>query len=177
MEPQGNLKLVRPCTELEDTFMAMVAESLAAGEPYYRDVAELARRGFAAYVRRMRDWAEGKHLPAGHVPCDALWLVLDGAHVVGESRLRHRLSRYLRREGGHIGYNIRVSERRKGYGTRILALTLTHAKARGLRRVLVTCDTENVASARIIEKNGGVLQNRVISRRTNKSVNRYWIDL
>jgi predicted acetyltransferase len=80
-------------------------------------------------------------------------------------------------EGGHIGYAIRPSLRKMGYGTLILTLTLEKARALGLRGVLVTCDTENLGSARIIEKNGGVLESVAISPDSNKKISRYWIEI
>jgi predicted acetyltransferase len=83
----------------------------------------------------------------------------------------------LEHHGGHVGYAIRPSERLKGYGTRLLALTLDKAREMGLGRVLVTCDTDNFASVRVIEKNGGVLENQVISNRSGKMISRYWIAL
>ena len=79
-------------------------------------------------------------------------------------------------EGGNIGYAIRPSERRKGFGTLILRLTLEKAKNIGLTRVLVTCDADNVASRKIIERNGGVLAGQVVSEHTGKLVMRYFID-
>ncbi|MEW5867934.1 MAG: GNAT family N-acetyltransferase [Chloroflexota bacterium] len=80
-------------------------------------------------------------------------------------------------EGRHIGYAIRPVRWRRGYGTHILALTLEKARERGLRRVLVTCDKENTASARIIEKNGGRLAGEALAERSGKPVLRYWIEL
>ena len=71
--------------------------------------------------------------------------------LIGVSSLRHHLTHALEHHGGHIGYAIRPSERRKGYGTRLLAMTLDQ-HAMGFRRVLVTCDTDHIASARVIEK-------------------------
>ena len=82
---------------------------------------------------------------------------------------------HLEKEGGHIGYDIRPSERRKGYGTVLLALTLKKAQELGLHEVLVTCDSDNVDSVRIIEKNGGELIGRAVSEHTGKEVNRYRI--
>jgi predicted acetyltransferase len=97
--------------------------------------------------------------------------------MIGITHLRHRLTDPLRKEGGHIGYNIRPSERRKGYGTKILELALDKAREIGLKRVLVTCDTDNVASGKIIRKNGGVFEGESISDRSGKPVSRYWIEL
>ena len=71
---------------------------------------------------------------------------------------------------------MRPSERRKGYGTLILELTLEKAKDLGLDKVLLTCDTDNVASAKIIEKNGGKLAGQAISNKNGKQISRYWIE-
>ncbi len=79
--------------------------------------------------------------------------------------------------GGHIGYRIRPSERRKGYGTLILALTLAEARKLGLPRVLLTCDQDNIASARVIQANGGALASEGYSPQTQTLVSRYWIEL
>jgi len=97
--------------------------------------------------------------------------------ILGESRLRHSLTPALEHHGGHIGYVIRPSQRRKGYGTLILALTLEKARALGIQRVRITCDTDNTGSVRIIEKNGGILSAQVISERSGKLISQYWIDL
>jgi len=83
----------------------------------------------------------------------------------------------LRNIGGHIGFNIRPSERRRGYGTAILALTLEKAKELRLKRVLVTCDDNNVASAKIIEKNGGILEDKYWNDELEQPKRRYWIEL
>ena len=77
---------------------------------------------------------------------------------------------------GHIGYMIRPSGRRKGYGTRILALTLERAREVGLSRVLVTCSPNNIGSARIIENNGGIKVSDGVSPETGEATSRYWTD-
>ena len=96
---------------------------------------------------------------------------------MGMSRLRHGLVPHLKKEGGHIGYHIRPSERNQGYGTRILGLTLDKARELGLSEVRVTCDQDNIASVRVIEKNGGRKTGEAISERTGNRVNQYWITL
>jgi predicted acetyltransferase len=67
-------------------------------------------------------------------------------------------ARYLQR-GGHIGYEIRPSKRRQGYGTAMLRLGLDEARAHGLDRVLLTCNEDNAGSRKVIERNGGQLEN------------------
>ena len=171
------LTLVEPTVALELAFRSLVEDYRAAGGERYQDVPGLAEAGFDAYVRRLQEASRGVGLLPGHVPQTTFWLVRDGTTIVGISRLRHYLTPALEQEGGHIGYNVCPSERRKGYGTRLLALTLKAARTRGLHRVLVTCDTDNVASARIIQKNGGQLAGEVISAFSGKPVSRYWIHL
>jgi len=172
-----SLELIDPTVALEDSFRAMVAEYAAAGEDRYQGIPPAAGGGFAAYVRKLRDGALGVDLPPNHVPGNTYWMVQNGRRVVGASRLRHWLNEALRNEGGHIGYDVRPSDRRKGYGTRLLALTLDKARARGITRVLVTCTTDNVASARIIERTGGVFESEIMSSHFGKPLSRYWIDL
>jgi len=92
-------------------------------------------------------------------------------------RLRHALTPHLAQIGGHIGYNVRPSQRRQGYGTALLAYTLEQARQFGLTGVLITCDTDNIGSARIIEKNGGQLINQTMVDGYAKLISRYWIDL
>jgi predicted acetyltransferase len=79
------------------------------------------------------------------------------------------------RHGGHIGYEIRPSQRRRGYGTEILRLTLEKAREWGLRKVLVTSDATNRASRRIIEANGGVFESEVEVESGAKKERRYWV--
>ena len=75
---------------------------------------------------------------------------------------------------GHIGCGIRPSERGKGIGTQMLALAIEKSKKLGINRILICCDKENIASARTIIKNGGVLENEVIDE--GVLVQRYWIE-
>ena len=84
---------------------------------------------------------------------------------------------HLEVEGGHIGYAVRPSARGRGVATHLLALTLLEARRRGLSRVLLTCDDDNRASARVIEKNGGREIEPTISPRSGKVVRRFWIDV
>jgi predicted acetyltransferase len=172
------LKLIQPTIEREREFLDMVADFRAAGETRFDAVPELLRHDFAAYVARLHENAQGAALKPGHVSATAYWLSdYDTGAILGISWLRHTLSPTLEFEGGHIGYAIRPSARRNGYGAILLAMVLLEAKQLGLPRVLLTCDTDNIASARIIEKNGGVLGGQGISTQSGKPISRYWIGL
>jgi tagatose 1,6-diphosphate aldolase len=110
----------------------------------------------------------------GLVP-SSTYLVFEGKTLVGMVDLRHHLNKKLKVLGGHIGYSVRASQRRKGYATRILSMILEVATQRGMDRVLVTCDRENIASAKTIVHNDGVLLDEYVD--SDRVVQRYWIDL
>ncbi|HEY0965368.1 MAG TPA: GNAT family N-acetyltransferase [Candidatus Saccharimonadales bacterium] len=95
--------------------------------------------------------------------------------VIGVIQLRHSLNDFLLNEGGHIGYSVRPSERRKGYASTMLQLCLAQAKALGIENVLITCDEDNVGSAAVIEKAGGVLED--IRGEDDMRKKRYWVTL
>lgn len=118
----------------------------------------------------------GIGLPEGYVPASTFWLV-KGDAFVGVGNVRHRLTPALERFGGHIGYAIRPAKWKQGYGTLQLGLLLREAAGLGIERALVTCDDDNVASYRVMEKNGGVYQDTIentIDGRLRKT-RRYWI--
>jgi predicted acetyltransferase len=169
---QQIITLIEPTLELGQELIAMAEEFRDAGDDRYKS----ARANFPAYVHGLLDAARGVNLPPDRMPSSEFWLV-SGRHIIGRSKLRYTLTPALKEEGGNIGYDIRPSERRKGYGTLILKLTMEKAREMQLDRVLVTCDTGNVGSAKIIEKNGGRLQDQAISKKSGKLISRYWIEL
>jgi len=132
---------------------------------------------FEDYVEKELSGARGENLPEGYVPQTTYWLVDEGEYV-GSVRIRHHINHeFLKTIGGHIGYSIRPSARGKGYGNKILELALLKAKELGIERILVTCDATNTASRKIIEKNGGVLENQVPNPETGVDKLRFWIEI
>jgi predicted acetyltransferase len=129
---------------------------------------------YPRFVARCQNYEQ---VDAGKVPQLDFFLLRDGATILGWSGLRLRLNPNLEDIGGHIGYRIRPTERRKGYGTRILAMTLTEARKLGLSDLLLTCDSDNTGSRRIIERNGGQLASESVSPQSGVLVARYWIHI
>lgn len=112
----------------------------------------------------------------GSVAETVFWLV-EGDEFIGRASLRHELNDGLRQIGGHIGYEIRPSERRKGSGTLICKLALDEARKIGLHRAMITCDEDNLASRKIIEANGGKLENAVQFEGRSSRTLHFWVDL
>ncbi len=131
-------------------------------------------QSFENFVKQLNDNAKGINLPKGYVPATMFWLI-DKGELIGRVQIRHKLTEFLLREGGHIGYYIRPSKRKMGYGTRIFQLALMETKKIGLSKVLVTCDDNNIASRKIIETNGGVLENIIEIENGKPRKRRYWI--
>ncbi|MFI7603049.1 GNAT family N-acetyltransferase [Actinoplanes sp. NPDC049681] len=131
--------------------------------------------GFAAFVRKLLRESDPAVPPVpGWVHCTYWWMV-DGDEMLGAIALRHELTDSLLRSGGHIGYGVRPSARRRGLASWALAEVLAYAQGRGLDRVLITCDVDNEASRRTIERNGGALED--IREVEGRGVRRYWIAL
>jgi predicted acetyltransferase len=131
--------------------------------------------GFEAWVGRLA-YEEDTTTPPlpGWVHCTHRWMV-DGERYLGAISLRHSLNDNLREVGGHIGYGVRPSERRRGLAGWALAETLDRARGLGLDRVLITCLVTNVASARTIEGAGGVFED--VRSHAGEPYRRYWIAL
>lgn len=164
------MRLVTPAPEWQEAFQDMARDYEQAGESRYT----LALRDFSGFLRRLDRDRRPRGLFQGWVPSLQFWLE-DRGVLLARASLRLRLTAALEREGGHIGYDVRPSARRKGLGTELLRLTLIEAYARGIRRVRITCDDDNVGSRKIIERNGGVFADHGVSDDSGKLVRRYWI--
>ncbi len=175
MDHDSKLLLLAPDPQFRDSYRSLIAECVTAGEALVPFPLAFNNADFDAFMARMDGCRQGLGIPDGFVAHSTLWLVRGGWEVVGVSNIRHALTPALRVEGGNIGYGIRPSARRQGLGIAILHLSLRHAAQLGLTRVLLTCAKANVASARTIVRNGGVLESEehLISR--GEVVQRYWI--
>jgi predicted acetyltransferase len=169
------LKLVEPTLEMENEYNSYIDEWEETGE---KIVPYSARRNNARFKELINNWIEqatDKAYEQGFVPSSLYFLTDENSRIYGALHIRHELNDYLLSYAGHIGYGIRPSERRKGYATKMLSLSLPIAKSLGIKKALVTCDKENIASANTIKNNGGVLENEVIVK--DEITQRYWIDL
>jgi len=109
-----------------------------------------ASEDFAGYLAARR----GVHVRWG-VPTTIFWYIA-GEYYLGTLVIRHRLTPELAEAGGHIGYHVVAPWRRQGHATRMLAAGLAECRELGLGRVLLTCDSDNEPSRRVILANGGI---------------------
>jgi len=171
------LTLETPREQFRKAFLIAASDYVSAGETKSAGRYEQAIDDFPAYLQLIRDMAAGKNLQPGWVPMSYFWLVEDQTRVVGVSRLRPQLTAALEVEGGHIGYDVPPSERQKGYGTVLLRLTLPKAKEAGLSRVLLTVDSDNIGSIKIIERAGARLEYERYFESLGRTKRRYVVDL
>ena len=115
------------------------------------------------------DESKNLNVGVGRVPQTMYWLYVDDKPV-GFIKIRHYLNDYLEKRGGHMGYTISPKYQSRGYATKMVELALIEAKKLGIGNLLITCEKDNLASRRVAEKNGGILESDV-------EFCRYWIEL
>jgi predicted acetyltransferase len=164
--------LVVPLTRVHASFLAAMAEFSAEGRGSANDETVLGWElreygaswstsdGFATFVDVLNgQQSEATRRRPGHVPATSMWWV-DADEYLGRIVVRHRLTPRLLEFGGHIGYDVRPTARRRGHATAMLRGILPLARELGIASALLTCDVTNVASRAVIERAGGVFEDQ-----------------
>lgn len=172
------LILVKPDLTMLEEIASYRAEFLAAGSSMDGTGSLRKCEDPAEWIEINKQMENPETVPAHLVPATQYAYVRksDG-RIVGMIQIRHELNEYLSNFGGHIGYSVRPSERRRGYAGRMLADFLPVCRRMGLSRVLVTCLSGNEASRRTILKNGGVYEKTAFEPDLKANLERYWIRL
>lgn len=170
------VSLIKPCKKFKNEYLNMLDEWKKSGEELIPWTLSLDNADFSLMVDKLNGWSNGIGLPDGFVESSTFWLTNgSGDKLIGAIDIRHRLNEHLSFRGGHIGYGIRPSERKKGYATMMLSLALKECIKIGLPKVLITCSKSNIGSAKTIINNGGILDSEDIEN--GVMFQRYWITL
>jgi predicted acetyltransferase len=168
------IELRKPRPDDEDAFLKARSSVPADNPTFLRDY----RQGMAYidFLRLLEDHRNGRGLPPDVAPSSFLF-AFDHGRIVGRASIRHTLTPPLGKVAGHIGYAVLPEFRNRGYATQILQASIRFAYDElSLDRVLVTCDDDNAASIRVIEKNGGIFEDTYQDATLRRPKRRYWID-
>jgi len=165
------MKLTTPSTKYKHSYLEAISEPesktrvVPPPRPIYGE-------SFDDFVKSRTNLSIAQNF-TDRVPMTEFWLVDDDVFI-GRTSIFHYLNSHLLEIIGHVGYWIRPTKRKMGYGKKILELALIEARKMGIKDVLVTCDVDNLASKKVIEANGGKLEN-IVPNGENPLKMRYWI--
>ncbi len=170
-----HIQLIKPNEQYKDKILDYKAEFVANNEVLHGSAGLDKIDNFEEWYRLILQNSSEHTVMQGLVPASTFIAVDENDEIVGMIDIRHRLNDFLFKQGGHIGYSVRKSQRRKGYATKMLSMALDVCKSLGIEKCLITCDKTNIASARTIMKSGGILENEIIDG--EEIISRYWISL
>jgi len=171
-----SIKLVPPSKEYEMQILDYKNEYLQSGDQFHGTAGLDKFQDLDEWLSRIEKNSKEETVREGWVPSSTFLAIRDFDNkMIGMIDVRHRLTESLLQFSGHIGYSVRKSEREKGYAKEMLRMALGVCKDININRVLVTCNKENIASAKTILSNGGKLENEVVEG--NQLTQRYWITL
>lgn len=172
----NRLKLVLPTPDYKSKVMDYKREFIENGDRIYGagglKNAESFNKWYISFSNNLNEETVRKGLSPETI---YLAISIDDGHLVGMINIRHRLNDFLLKFGGHIDYSVRKSQRHKGYATEMLGIALKECTRLNIEKVLLTCDKNNIASAKAIINNGAKLESEITEK--NKISQRYWITI
>ncbi|MFC5631248.1 MULTISPECIES: GNAT family N-acetyltransferase [Streptococcus] len=173
------LVLIVPSVDWLEEVSAYKSEFFQANEHLHGGARLGEMADLTEWLDHVRAIAKGEGLEERRVPSSTFLCIRQADNkMVGICNIRHNLSQpFLVNFAGHIGYSIRPCERRKGYAKEQLRLALKKAAKLGIKRALVTCDVNNVASEKTILANGGNYDNTYVDPSVGSETKRYWIEV
>ena len=172
------MKLIEPSTEYRDQIMRYRRDTLEKEGTVHGSCGLARFEDPDEWIRYTAACKDPETVPEGRTEATQYLFVRENDRkIVGMIQVRHRLNDYLEKYAGHIGFSVAPDERRKGYGSRMLAEALGKCRELGLDRVLVTCSTDNEGSRKTILRNGGVYESTVYEPDDREYLERYWIEI
>ncbi|MFA2563846.1 GNAT family N-acetyltransferase [Bacillus wiedmannii] len=170
------MKLLKPTNEYSELIMEyreafLHVDEQPHGSSSLQNFDSLDKWFEKVSIQEVEENLQGNRVPSSQ------FLSFEKGELIGFVNIRHRLNQELLLESGHIGYSVHPNKRRQGYATKQLQLALDEAQKLGLQKLLITCDKVNIASAKTIQKVGGMLEDEVVSVHTGEIVQRYWIEI
>ena len=170
-----DIKFVLPSIEYREKILEYKADFIKNGDSMDGTAGLKGAASFEEWFAAWRDNLTEDTVHEGLVPATTFLAVDENDCLIGMIDIRHTLNEQLLLYGGHIGDSVARAYRRRGCATKMLSLALGECRLLGLTRVLVTCDKNNIASAKTIINNGGVLENEIPEG--DGITQRYWIEI
>lgn len=172
----NDLYLKFPTIEEKDKWLEYIKE-YREDNPKAKPLSCTEELDYDNWLIKKEKESKGIDLPEGRVP-STVYFLMDNDRIVAHISIRHNIdNEFLSRYGGHIGYGVRPSERRKGYASIMLHLALIKCKELGLKEVMISCKEDNVGSAKTIENNYGVLKEKIFIDEENATFKKYLINV
>lgn len=170
-----DIRLVLPSMDYKEKILNYKADFIKNGDSMDGTAGLITSATFEDWYAAWEENLSESTVRDGLVPATTFLAIDENDDLVGMIDIRHRLNDFLLNYGGHIGYSVLKERRKKGFATKMLALALIECKKLEICKVLITCDKENIASAKTIRKNGGNLENEILEE--GRIFQRYWIAL
>lgn len=182
MAENEEIILVKPTIEYKEQAKEMMEEARkydADNPDIFAGYSSMQNcKSYEEWLQKLEEDLDFENIKPGRVPAATYFSVRKSDNkIIGIINIRYELNEYLENFGGHIGYSIRATERRKGYGYKQLQLALEKCLEIPIDKVLITCIEDNIGSEKLIKSCGGIYEDTRYCEEENKSLKRYWIDL
>lgn len=171
------MKLVKPSAKYAEQIKAYRQEFLDSGDSMDGCGSIRSMDNPYDFIKKCQACENPDTLPDGLVTATQFMLVSEDDKILGMIQVRHYFNDYLSKYGGHIGYSVRPSERRKGYAKLMLSTALPFCRRIGLNKVLITCIDGNIGSEKTIVASGGVYESSIYEEKEGVFLKRFWIEL
>lgn len=173
-----DLILIKPSEEFANEIAEYRREFLDSGDSMDGCGSLIQIENPHDFIKKCRDYEQKETLPSGRViATQFLFVRQSDMRILGMIQVRHYFNDYLSRFGGHIGYSVRPTERKKGYAKQMLSGVLPYCRKIGLDKILITCNEDNTASEKTIISCGGVYESTLYEPNEDVNLKRFWIDI
>lgn len=169
------IQLIVPKAEHEEKFIQMMDEWHTVGGRINPGILKKYAADYKEWLQFIKDKEDPKKIGAEEV-LSSTYFVFKERQLIGAVNIRHYLNQDLLQSGGHIAYGIRPSKRGNGFAKKALQLALDQCKVLGIKQALLTCDKDNEASSKVIQSQGGILENEFVNEEGKLEL-RYWIEV